>query len=214
MFHLCSHPAKLHIKNLSDAVEVVTNYPTSMTNPLAPLATANVKYQKVVEISATNAAVLNTWSPINELDPRRISYMIVYSGGAWDSEHSNAIIEDPSDDSLIMSMRMQNAVIKFSRATGQLRWILGPPANWGPAWQPYLLKPVGTPFVWQYAQHAPIITAQGTLMLFDNGNYRASPFDPPVPENIRLGQLRGRGGLWRLIKQKSGRPMIQGSSVA
>jgi hypothetical protein len=167
---------------MSDGIEVVTNYPTSMTNPVAPLATADVKYQKVVEISATNAAMLNTWSPINELDPWRISYMIVYTGGSWDTEHSNAVIEDPSDDSLIMSMRMQNAVIKFSRATGQLRWILGPPANWGLAWQPYLLKPVGASFTWQYAQHAPILTPQGTLILFDNGNFRASPFDPPVPD--------------------------------
>lgn len=166
---------------LSPAVEVVTNYPTSMTNPNAPRATAKVRYQNVVEISATNAAVLNTWTPINLLDPLRISYLIVYSVGSWDSEHSNAVIEDPSDDSLIVSMRMQNAVIKFSRATGQLRWILGPPDNWGPAWQPYLLTPVGDPFVWQYGQHAPILTPQGTLILHDNGNFRASPFAPSVP---------------------------------
>jgi arylsulfate sulfotransferase len=163
---------------LSDAVMVVSNYPSSMTNSNAPRTTANVRYQKVVEISATNAAVLHTWSPINTLDPRRITYMIVSSSGSWDSEHSNTIIEDPSDDSLIVSMRMQNAVIKFSRSTGQLRWILGPPANWGSAWQPYLLTPVGTPFVWQYAQHSPILTPQGTLILFDNGNYRVSPFAP------------------------------------
>ena len=163
---------------LSDAVMIVSNYPTSMTASNATRVTANVRYQRVVEISATNAAVLKTWSPINVLDPHRISYMIVSSGGSWDSEHSNAIIEDPSDDSLIVSMRMQNSVVKFSRATGQLRWILGPPENWGLAWKPYLLTPVGTPFVWQYAQHAPIITRQGTLILYDNGNYRASPYAP------------------------------------
>jgi hypothetical protein len=163
---------------LSTAIEAVTKYPTSMTISNAPLATANVHYEKVVEISATNAAVLKTWSPINVLDPRRISYMIDYFGGGWDSEHCNAVVEDPSDDSLIVSMRMQNAVIKIARATGQLRWILGPPANWGAAWQPYLLKPVGTPFVWQYAQHSPILTPQGTLIMHDNGNYRVSPFAP------------------------------------
>ena len=167
---------------LSDAVEVVTNYPTSMTDSNAPRATANVKYQKVVEISAADSSVLSTWSPINDLDPSRISYLITSSGGSWDSEHSNAVIEDPNDNSLIMSMRNQNAVIKFSRATGQLIWILGPPANWGPAWQPYLLTPVGDPFVWQYGQHTPIITPQGTLILFDDGNDRASPFDPPVAD--------------------------------
>jgi arylsulfate sulfotransferase len=165
---------------LSNASRSLTNYPTSMTNPNATRTTANVGYEKVVEISATNAAVLHTWSPVNALDPWRTSYLISYSGGRWDSEHCNAVIEDPSDDSLIVSMRHQNAVIKFSRDTGQLRWILGPPENWGPAWQPYLLTPVGDPFAWQYAQHAPILTLQGTLIMHDNGNFRASPFDTSV----------------------------------
>jgi arylsulfate sulfotransferase len=168
---------------LSDGVEVVTNYPTSMTNSNGPRSTVNIRYQNVVEISATNAALLHTWTPINFLDPRRITYMIDFYAGAWDTEHSNAVSEDPRDDTLIMSMRMQSSVLKFSRATGQLKWILGPPENWGPAWQPYLLTPVGSPFGWQYAQHAPIITAQGTLMLFDNGNFRAIPFNPPVPDS-------------------------------
>lgn len=167
---------------LSDAFALVTYYPTSMTNPSAPLVTSEIRYQRVAEISATNASLLNTWSPVNVLDPRRINYLITFGGGSWDSEHSNAVIEDPSDDSLIVSMRNQNAVIKFSRATGQLIWILGPPENWGPDWQPYLLTPVGDPFFWQYGQHAPVITPQGTLLLFDDGNYRASPFDPPVPD--------------------------------
>jgi hypothetical protein len=167
---------------LSDAVELVTNYPTSVTISNAPRATAEVRYQKVVEISATNATVLNTWSPFSQLDPRRISYLIVFSVGSWDSEHCNAVIEDPRDDSLIVSVRMQSAVVKISRATEQLRWILGPHENWGPAWQPYLLTPVGSPFFWQYAQHAPIITPQGTLILHDNGNFRALPFDPPMPD--------------------------------
>ena len=173
---------------LSDAVAVVTNYPSSMTVPNAPRTTAKVRYQQVVEISATNAAVLNTWSPFSQLDPRRISYLIVSSLGSWDSEHCNAVIEDPRDDSLIVSLRMQSAVVKISRATGQLRWILGPPDNWGPAWQPYLLTPVGSPFVWQYAQHSPILTPRGTLILHDNGNYRAMPFSSSVPASANYSR--------------------------
>ncbi len=162
--------------------EVVSNYPTSLTVSNAPLATATISYQTVVEISAADASLVNTWSPITVLDPRRISYLGGKIGTVWDSEHANSIIEDPSDDSLIVSLRAQNAVIKFCRATGQLRWILGPPANWGPEWQQYLLTPVGAPFFWQYGQHAAVLTSQGTLLLFDDGNFRASPFDPPVPD--------------------------------
>ena len=166
---------------LSDDLESVTDYPTSMTDLNAPLTTADVLFQWVAEISTADATLLNSWKPIDVLDPRRISYLIGPWEGGWDSEHSNAVIEDSRDDSLIISMRHQNAVIKISRSTGELRWILGPHENWGPSWQRYLLTPVGTPFAWQYAQHTPIITAQGTLMLYDDGNFRAMPFDPPVP---------------------------------
>jgi arylsulfate sulfotransferase len=167
---------------LSDAFETVANYPTSTRDPNAPLQTANVSFEKVVEISMTNAALLNTWQPIDVLDPRRISYLDGIVAGKWDSEHSNAIIEDPRDNSLIVSMRHQNAVIKISRATGQLRWILGPHEGWGPQWQPYLLTPVGAPFEWQYGQHAPVITTRGTLMVYDDGNFRAMPFDTPLDD--------------------------------
>ena len=98
---------------LNDALETVSNFPTSATEPNAPLETANVFYQRVVEISATNAAVLNTWSLIDVVDPRRISYLFGQTSygllpqPGWDTEHSNAIIEDPSDGSLIVSMRDQ-----------------------------------------------------------------------------------------------------------
>ncbi|HKI70692.1 MAG TPA: aryl-sulfate sulfotransferase, partial [Verrucomicrobiae bacterium] len=164
---------------LSDASKVVTDFPTSATDPNAPHQTTNILYQRVVEISATNADLLNVWSPIDMLDPTRIDYLTFHfpTSKGWDVEHSNAIIEDQRDNSLIISMRHQDAVIKFSRATGQLIWILGNHANWGPQWQKYLLTPVGTPFEWQYGQHAPELTPWGTLLLFDDGNYRASPFD-------------------------------------
>ncbi|MDB6040057.1 MAG: Arylsulfotransferase [Verrucomicrobiales bacterium] len=165
---------------LSDWGETVTDFPTSLTDPNAPTATSRIQYERVVEISAINSNPLIVWQPVMVLDPRRISYLSGRSAGVWDSEHSNAVIEDPSDGSVIVSMRNQNAVIKFSRATGQLRWILGPHDGWGPEWQPFLLKPVGTPFEWQYGQHSPVISPQGTLVIFDNGNYRAMPFNAPV----------------------------------
>ncbi|MFO1499895.1 MAG: aryl-sulfate sulfotransferase [Verrucomicrobiota bacterium] len=167
---------------LADATNTVTEFPTSVTNPDASTATAAVYFQKGVELSATNGEVLATWDPTEIIDPRRISYLVGRIAPGWDWEHANAILEDPADDSLIISMRHQNAVIKIAREDGQLRWILGPPENWGPEWQPYLLKPVGTPFLWSYGQHAPALTRQGTLLLYDNGNFRAMPFDPRLAD--------------------------------
>jgi hypothetical protein len=163
---------------LSDTNRTITNFPTSAFNSNAPTATTNILYQLVMEISQTNSGLLNTWNTLDMLDPRRISYLTFSSvNGGVDWGHANAVIEDPRDDSLIVSLRHQNAVIKFSRATSQLKWILGPHENWGPSFQPYLLTPVGTPFKWNYAQHAPKLTPQGTILLYDDGDYRASPFD-------------------------------------
>lgn len=170
---------------LSDASRMVTNFPSSSTDPNAPRKTAKVWYRPVVEMSVLGGRTLNVWSPIDMLDPRRISYFTFVRPNAtygYDWSHANAVIEDPRDDSIIVSIRHQNAVIKFSRTTGKLIWILGPHENWGPEFQQYLLTPVGNPFVWHYGQHAALLTPRGTLLLFDNGNYRASPFDTPVPD--------------------------------
>jgi hypothetical protein len=99
----------------------------------------------------------------------------------FDWVHTNAVIQDPNDGSIIVSVRHQDAVVKFAPATGELIWILGPPENWTTTYQPFLLNPVGAPFTWQYHQHAPLVSPNNTLMLFDNGNYRASPFDGTTP---------------------------------
>ena len=176
-----SHGTILYINDTSRGV---ANFPTSSTDPYAPTADTVVMYNRIVEISATNSSLLKTWSPIDKLDPTRIDYLTFTLGNALgiDCEHANAVIEDPRDNSIIVSMRHQDAVIKFDRATGNLKWILGNHENWGPQWQPYLLTPVGSPFQWQYGQHAPVITPQGTLLLYDDGNFRASPFDAFVPD--------------------------------
>jgi arylsulfate sulfotransferase len=171
---------------LSLALErvVVDDYPTSETDPSAPRLSQLITSDAVVEF-APDGSLLSSWHLTDLLDPRRIGYGSTKPGfptfDAPDWSHSNAVVHDTRDDSIIVSIRHQDAVVKFSRATGALKWILGPHANWGPAFQPYLLTPVGTPFEWQFHQHAPKVTPRGTLLLMDNGNYRASPFDGSVP---------------------------------
>jgi hypothetical protein len=91
------------------------------------LQTTNVDYNRGIEISATNGALFNSWLLLDMLQPARIDYLTftVRTALGWDCEHANAVIEDPRDDSIIVSMRHQDAVVKFFR-TGQLKWILGP----------------------------------------------------------------------------------------
>ena len=122
--------------------------------------------------------------PADLIDPTRIGYDSLShatspTGADW--AHANAVTHDPRDDSLVVSVRHQDTVFKFYRATGQLAWILAPHENWAPEFQPYLLQPVGAPFEWSWHQHAPMYTAAGTIVLFDNSIHRASPFDGTTP---------------------------------
>jgi hypothetical protein len=167
---------------LGNASLMISNFPSSSTDPSAPTRTTNVAYQPVIEISAANGAVLDNWSPLGIVDPRRIDYLTFSFSNPLgvDWEHANAIIEDPRDDSIVVSMRHQDALVKFSRATGKLKWILGPHENWGKEFEPYLFQPAGTNFEWSFGQHGPMLTPQGTILVYDDGNYRASPFDQSV----------------------------------
>ena len=170
---------------LSDVPEVVSNFPSG-TAPNSPLITTRIDDNQVVEISATNSALLNVWSPLALIDPTRITWLTYQLSTPYgvDNEHVNAVIEDTNDDSLIVSLRDQNAVCKFSRQTGRLAWILGPPAKWDASWQPYLLTPVTSPFDWNYGQHAPEITPQHTLILYNDNDDVATPPSPILPDQV------------------------------
>lgn len=76
-------------------------------------------------------------------------------------------------------MRHQEAVISFSRETGELNWILGAHNGWGEAWSDKLLNPEGE-FAWPYHQHAAEVTASGSVLIFDHGNFRAIPGAPAM----------------------------------
>lgn len=175
---------------ISDVSENVPNFPTLLptqsttTNP--PLATVKIDDNPIVEVS-TNGTLVNAWSPINQIDPTRVTYLTgdFPSPYGMDCEHANAVVDDTNDDSIIVSLRDENAIYKFSRATGNLIWILAPhdsgvapDAAWPTSFQKYLLTPVGSSFGWSYGQHAPMLTPQGTLIDFDDGPDRASPFEP------------------------------------
>ena len=170
---------------IHDDTRVITNFPTGTTNSNGATQSTAVLFNWIAELSLSNASLLNTWSLLDMVQSNRVDYLaftIFNPALGWDCEHANAVIPDPRDDSVIVSLRHQDAIIKFSRTTGKLKWILGPHENWSPDFQPYLLAPVGSPFEWSYAQHAPMLTPQGTLLVYDNGDFRASPFAPGIPD--------------------------------
>jgi hypothetical protein len=164
--------------SLTQERATVDNFPISDTDPDRK-ATAHIFDAPVVEYSS-NGVLQNVWRLRDIIDPVRIGYNSLNydeTAGAYDWAHGNGVVHDPRDDSIIASVRHQDALVKFERTTGKLKWILGNHANWSQAFMPYLLEPTGAPFTWQYHQHAPTLTPSGTILLMDNGNWRASPFD-------------------------------------
>jgi hypothetical protein len=169
----------------------VPDFPTSETDPAAPTAPATLLDDSVVEF-LPDGTLRREWPLVGMLDLTRIGYdSLRASANGLDWTHSNAVHYDPADDSIIVSVRHQDAIIKFSRETGELVWILGPHDNWSADFQQYLLHPVGSGFLWEFHPHAPMWTGTGNLLLFDNGNWRASPFDGTTPMPAEESFSRG-----------------------
>ena len=154
-------------------------------NGPATTSTVNVRYDNIVEFHR-DGTMLQTWNLLDMLKPTRVGF---FDGGhdnlgprGADWGHSNSVWYHEADDSIIVCVRQQDAIIKFSRATGQLRWILGPHGGWE-GFEDYLLTPVpiGGEFEWAYHPHSAMVTQAGGILLFDNGNYRATPFTGEIP---------------------------------
>jgi hypothetical protein len=153
----------------------VPDYPLSETDP-DQTGEVLVVDEPIIEFDG-DGEVVGTWSFLDLLKPTRVGFDAVPSSieAPADWVHTNGLAWSPDDDSILASLRHQDGVVKVSRSTGELIWILGPPANWE-GFEQYLLTPVGDDFAWSYHQHAPMVTPDGTVLLFDNGNNRASPF--------------------------------------
>ena len=176
---------------LSTVHRVIEDWYTSETDPDAPRADANVIADLVVEFTP-EGEVINEWSLFDVLDINRIGYNSlredfwanhydgVVEGIVYDWTHGNALIYEEQDNSFLMSVPYQDAVIKVSMDTGELVWILGTHENWNEPWSEKLLTPVGD-VEWSYKHHAISHTENGTYLLFDNGAARASPFEEKMP---------------------------------
>ena len=176
---------------LSTEHRVIDDWYTSETDPDAPRAPANVIADLVVEFTP-EGEVIDEWSLFDILDINRIGYNSlredfwanhydgVVEGIVHDWTHGNALIYEEEDNSFLMSVPYQDAVIKVSMDTGELVWILGNHDNWNEPWSDKLLTPVGD-VEWSYKHHAISHTEHGTYLLFDNGTARSSPFEEKMP---------------------------------
>ena len=164
----------------------IDGYYTSETDPDAPRKRQKVMGDVIHEFERDTGRIVWEWRAFDHMDPFRIGYETI--SPYWirrgfpdtvDWSHANNLLYDASDDSLIVNFRYQAAAVKIDRATREIIWIFGEPSGWG-ALSDKVLQADGD-VRWPYHQHSPSPTPQGTLLLFDNGNYQARPFDPPLP---------------------------------
>ena len=161
------------------------DWPANDIDPDAPLGPAKVIGDVILEV-APEGSILRRWAMLDILDPYRLSYgscsAYWQARGFPDSNdwcHTNAITYDARDDSIIASLRTQDCMIKIDYGSGELKWILGDHGNWKSPWSEKLLTPVGD-VEWPYHQHDCSVTPDGTILCFDNGNFRAVPFGPKM----------------------------------
>ena len=83
----------------------VAEFPTSETDPDAPLAPATLRDEGVVEFLPDGT--LRREGPLLDLtDPLRIGYdSLISSADGLDYAHTNAVAYDPTDDSIVVSAR-------------------------------------------------------------------------------------------------------------
>lgn len=147
----------------------------------------------IVELDRQSGSIINTWNLKQSLDDSREVFGFAYWGNNVDWAHANAVIHDPADNTIIVSLRTQ-CVVKLDYQNN-VKWILSNHKSWGKNargenLQQFLLQPLdkeGQPindpellegeashpdFEWPWYQHAPLINSKGNLMVFDNGENR------------------------------------------
>ena len=179
---------------VSGHARLVRDWPASVHEPGKHRADKHVVGDKVIEFTREGEIVWE-WDSFDHLDPYRIGYDALDAywhvrgfpdHGDW--THCNGVCYDPADNSVILSLRLQDCVIKIDRRSGEIKWILGDHEGWGAEHQSKLLTPIGEGFRWPWHGHNPRITSEGTIVMFDNAIYMARPGSPRVPFHRSLSR--------------------------
>ncbi len=171
---------------LATELQDFDSFPTSEFDSEAAPAPAKVVCDAVVKFDKETGEIQERFHLRDVLDEQRIGYISL--GGFWkdkydyligekarDWSHANSLLYLPEENAIIVSFRHLDCIYKIDWKTKEVKWILGNPDGWHPRFEKLLLKPKQD-FDWFYHQHSPQLTPQGTLLLYDNGNYRARPF--------------------------------------
>lgn len=145
----------------------------------------------IVELDRTTGKIIKTFDlkkVLNMEDGQSENYT------SYDWFHNNSVWYDKKTDSITLSGRHQDAVININYQTGELNWIIGDSTNWSSEYQKYFFTPVGNNFEWQWSQHAAMITPEGYVFLFDNGNNKSKNKD----EYVDASNSYSRGVMYKI----------------
>lgn len=145
------------------------------TNSEPYYTTADDTEDMVVEIDRVTGQVIREWDLRDIFDPSRTR---LWTEMPNDWCHLNSIEYDSTDNTLLISSKLQYFISKIDYNSGQIKWIFGSHVNWKEPWQPYLLEPLNFDTLvhpnrdWSYAQHMPRLTDEGNVIVYDNGRRR------------------------------------------
>jgi arylsulfate sulfotransferase len=154
----------------------VDEYPLSVEEPEVVPNPQTLRDVVVAELGF-DGTLRRTRRLSERLDTGRITFTSLDpSPDGLDWAHSNAVNHNP-EGGLLISSRHQDAVVALDEQ-GDVQWILSNPQGWSPPFEALRLQPVGD-VAWPYHQHAPHWGDDGVLVMFDNGNQRYTPYNPP-----------------------------------
>ncbi len=146
----------------------------------------------LLEIDINSRAIVKEWNmrELFDFDRERFWYEL---DNDW--FHMNSIAYDPNDNSLLISSRHQAFVAKIGYDDKKVKWILGTHERWTDEHKDLLLEPLNFDTSvdpnqdWVYGQHSPRVTANGNILIYDNGMDRPG-FDPDGTFNKAGGYVR------------------------
>jgi len=145
------------------------------TNAQPYISTADDTEDAIVEIDRETGEVIKFWDLREIFDPTRER---LWTEMPNDWCHLNSIEYDSTDNTLLISSKLQYFVSKIDYETGTIKWIFGNHENWKEPWHKYLLTRINFDTLdlpgrdWVYAQHMPRLTGNGNVMVYDNGRKR------------------------------------------
>ena len=137
----------------------------------------------------------NTGNIVKRFDLKDILNMEDGKSENWtnyDWFHNNSVWYDEKTNSITLSGRHQDIVINIDYDSGKLNWILGDNTNFSEEYQKYFFKLKNGE--WQWSQHAAMITPEGYVFLFDNGNNKSKNKD----EYVKVEDSYSRGVMYKI----------------